>query len=217
MNNRKDAPIGRREFFRRSLGKAAEIAVDAAETRVEDRARQWVRPPFALAELDFLIECCRCGDCAHVCPTGVYFLLSAKFGASAAGTPALDLANKACLMCQDWPCVAACEPGALRLPSPPAAAESGEGSGGGKEDAADGFEIPPPRLALATIDTSRCLPYMGPECGACNNSCPVTGALMWDGPKPRIDPELCTGCGACRVACITEPKSVLIRRLAREK
>ena len=225
MSNREDAPIGRRELFRRGLGKAAEIAVDVAETRVEARARQWVRPPFALAELDFLIECSRCGDCMEVCPTGVIFPLSAKYGAAVAGTPAMDLANKACLMCHDWPCVTACEPLALRLPSPPAAAEpgeetgeeTGEGAPEGENDAAEGFEIPPPRLAHATIDTSQCLPYLGPECGACNNSCPIPGALAWDGPKPRIDPDLCTGCGLCRVACITEPKSVLIRPYLREE
>ncbi len=210
MSKQKDHPLDRREFFRHGLKKAAVIAVDAAEASVEARARQWVRPPFALPELDFLISCSRCGDCAQVCPTGVIFSLSARYGATAAGTPAMDLANKACLMCNDWPCVTACEPRALRLPLVPVVTEEGE------EESTEASGIPPPRLARARIDTSSCLPYLGPECGACNNSCPVPGALLWDGPKPRIDPEICTGCGACRVACITEPKSVLISPLAGE-
>ena len=76
--------------------------------------------------------------------------------------------------------------------------------------------MPLPRLARARIVTPRRLPYLGPECGACGHSCPVSGALLWDGPKPRIDSKICTGCGACRVACITEPKSVLISPLTGE-
>lgn len=202
MSDQDDKPLGRREFFRRGLGKAAGMAVDAVEARAEARARQWIRPPFALDELDFLLACTRCGECVQVCPTGVIFPLAAKYGATAVETPAMDLANKSCLMCHDWPCVAACEPGALLLPQAP---ETEEG-----EKPAEDFEIPLPRLALAVIDTARCLPYLGPECGACNNSCPVPGALLWDGPKPRIDADRCTGCAACRVACITDPKSVLI-------
>lgn len=214
MSEQKDSPLDRREFFRRGLTKAAAVAVDAAEASVEVRARQWVRPPFALPELDFLISCSRCGDCVEVCPTGVIFPLSGKYGATVVGTPAMDLANKACLMCNDWPCVTACEPRALRLPLVPAAVN--EGAEGGQEPA-EASEFPLPRLARARIDTSSCLPYLGPECGACSHSCPVPGALLWDGPKPRIDPEICTGCGACRVACITEPKSVLISPLAGEE
>lgn len=208
-----EAPLGRREFFRRGLGKAAGIAADVVEARAEARARQWIRPPFALAELDFLIACSRCGDCVEVCPSGVIFPLSAKYGAIAAATPAMDLANKACLMCDDWPCVAACEPGALKLPQPEALADDRENADG-RENAETPIPVPRPwpRLALATIHVSKCLPYLGPECGACSDSCPVPGALNWDGPRPHIDPDICTGCGLCRVACITEPKSVLIRR-----
>ncbi len=214
MSEQKDSPLDRREFFRRGLKKAAVIAVDAAEASVEARARQWIRPPFALPELDFLISCSRCGDCVEVCPTDVIFSLSGKYGATVVGTPAMDLANKACLMCNDWPCVTACEPRALRLPLVAAAVNEGEEGG---QEFAEGSEFPPPRLARARIDTSSCLPYLGPECGACSHSCPVPEALLWDGPKPRIDPEICTGCGACRVACITEPKSVLISPLAGEE
>lgn len=217
MSEQKDSPLDRREFFQRGLKKAAAIAVDAAESSVEARARQWVRPPFAIPELDFLISCSRCGDCVEVCPTAVIFPLSARYGATAVGTPAMDLANRACLMCHDWPCVAACEPRALRLPPLPVAGEAGEEARGAvreeEQESAEATGIPLPRLARARIDTSSCLPYLGPECGACSHSCPVPGALLWDGPKPRIDPEICTGCGACRVACITEPKSVLISPL----
>jgi len=72
-------------------------------------------------------------------------------------------------------------------------------------------ESPPlPVIARAEINSETCLPYQGPECGACESSCPVPGALKWDMTRPTIDPEYCTGCGLCREACIVEPKAVLI-------
>ena len=109
------------------------------------------------------------------------------------GTPAMDLLNKACHLCDDWPCVEACEPKALIFPE--------------QED----DEIRAlPFIAHAEIDKQTCLPYKGPECGACESACPVPGALKWDMTKPSIDQELCTGCGMCREACIVEPKAVII-------
>jgi ferredoxin len=59
------------------------------------------------------------------------------------------------------------------------------------------------------IDTETCLPYLGPECGACADSCPVPGALRWEGGlRPVIDDEICTGCALCRQACILDPKAI---------
>ena len=92
-------------------------------------------------------------------------------------------------MCADWPCVAACEPDALTRPDSPA----------------------PAKLARVHIDTDICLPYLGPECGACADSCPVPGALRWtDGVRPVIDEDVCTGCALCREACILDPKAVVV-------
>lgn len=175
------------------MRKAADVVVTEAEHRVNERARSWFRPPHALEELEFLIKCTRCGDCIEACPVDLLlFPLPGKYGAAAAGTPAMDLLNKGCLLCRDQPCVAACEPGALLRPPD------------------EGVEIALPRLALAAIDEATCLPYLGPECGACADSCPVPDALLWDGTKPRIDAEHCVGCGLCREACVSSPNSVSI-------
>jgi NAD-dependent dihydropyrimidine dehydrogenase PreA subunit len=106
----------------------------------------------------------------------------------------MDLLDRGCLMCADWPCVAACEPDALRLPDP------GEGS-----------PPSPAKFAEVRIDTETCLPYLGPECGACADSCPIPGALAWEGGlRPVIDEEICTGCALCRQACILDPKAIKI-------
>jgi ferredoxin-type protein NapG len=189
----------RRGFFRRVAGKAAEKLVEEADARLEARAAQWIRPPFALPELNFLLACSRCEACINACPHGVIFALSASYGLDVAASPALDLGSTGCHLCADWPCVTACEPAALRLPV--------------RDSEAEQAPVLLPRLAMASIDTGQCLPYMGPECGACEGSCPVPGALSWESCRPHIDQALCVGCGLCREACITEPKAVRVTSL----
>lgn len=188
--------MDRRDFFRLGLQKAGTTAVNLVDESVSQRARRWLRPPFARAELEFLLACTRCDKCVEACPHEVIFKLPARLGAQVVGTPALDILNKGCHLCEDWPCVKACEPDALQFP-----VTDGEG------------ELPLPKLARAEINTSSCLPYLGPECGACKPACPVPGALVWDREKPRVDPETCTGCGLCREACVVEPKAVNISSL----
>ncbi len=191
---------GRRAFLRRAAHKTGEAIVKHADAHAANRAAHWIRPPWALDELEFLLACTRCRACLEACPHSVIFGLPARLGAQVVGTPALDLVHRGCHLCEDLPCVTSCEPGALR---PPAC----EDVGGSR---------PLPRLARAAIDTSVCLAHLGPECGACAESCPVEGALCWESEKPRIDAETCTGCALCREACIVEPKAVRIESLYRQ-
>ncbi len=189
----------RRDFFRLGARKAAEAVVRVVDERAMHRARNWLRPPFAQPEPEFLLSCTRCDDCIAACPYDVIFKLPARYGIEVVGTPAMDLANRGCHLCEDWPCVTACEPHALALP----ASELGEDA---------------PRLANLQIDTEVCLPYSGPECGACADSCPVPGALEWkDGVKPHINQDICTGCALCREACILTPKAIAVHAVTDER
>jgi ferredoxin-type protein NapG len=149
----------------------------------------WIRPPFAVSEDQFLLSCSRCHDCVDACPHGVLILLPAVAGLKACDTPVMTLDRFGCHLCTDWPCVSACTTGSLQ----PA-------------------DTPHPPLALAQLDAAACLPYAGPECGACAGSCPVPNGLIWDGPKPVITSS-CIGCGLCREACIVSPKAIYISRL----
>jgi Fe-S-cluster-containing dehydrogenase component len=46
------------------------------------------------------------------------------------------------------------------------------------------------------------------------HSCPVPGALEWEGGiRPVINDTLCTGCALCRGACIVAPKAIPISSL----
>ncbi len=194
----------RRDFFRLGVRKAAEVAAQVVQARVSSTAENWIRPPFAASEPEFLARCTRCDNCIEACPHGVLFALPADSGHRAAATPAMDLLDRGCRMCADWPCVAACEPDALRLP------DREDGSPPGPPPA-------PAKFAEVRIDTETCLPYLGPECGACADSCPVPGALEWEGGlRPVIDAELCTGCALCRQACILDPKAIKISAIIPE-
>lgn len=185
----------RRAFFRTGIKKAAQTILEQVDAHVEARANRWIRPPFALGEMNFLLACSRCDKCLAVCPPKILFRLPVRVGIQSAGTPAMDLTHKGCQMCSDWPCVAVCEPAALRLPAPQ------------KE------KPPRPKLAILHIQTARCLPYQGPECGACGPACPIPGALSWrEGRLPVIHADHCTGCALCREACVTEPKAITIKK-----
>ncbi len=195
--NRAMTNLNRRAFFLAGTQKLAKVAIDQVEARAEKRAKYWIRPPFALSELDFLTTCTRCGACQDACPHQVIFPLPSRLGAIVANTPALDLKNKGCHLCEDWSCVKSCKPGALKFPQ-----------------VNDKTDSPPiPQIAKASINIQSCLPYKGPECGACASSCPIPGALNWHSNKPSIDSEHCIGCGFCRETCIVEPKAIEIKSL----
>ena len=184
--------MDRRDFFRRGFGKATEAAVKVADKRVSERAKKWIRPPHSLPELDFLLACTRCDACIDACPHDVIFPLAARLGADVVNTPALDLLKNGCHLCEDWPCVNACESNALTL----------------IDDEVDNKLSKVNKFANAVINESLCLPFSGPECGVCVSVCPVEGALILEQEKPVIDQAACIGCALCREVCVVEEKAI---------
>ncbi len=208
--------MDRRNFFIAALGKSGKTVVNVIDDRVNKQALHWIRPPYAINELEFILACTRCRACIEACPYQVIFSLSAKTGAKFVGTPALDLLNKGCHLCDDWPCVNVCEVNALSLTEPAMKApvdDEGTAASSATDDDIKNVQTLTPKLAKVTIDKQSCLPYSGPECGACFNSCPIPGALMIDMFKPVINQQLCSGCGLCRENCIVDPKAILISSL----
>lgn len=186
--------MDRRDFLKRGIGKVTETAVKQVDAKIAERVN-WIRPPFALPELEFLLACTRCDACIKACSHELIFPLATRLGADVVGTPALDLLNKACHLCEGWPCVVVCEPKALQTPA------TGEG------------DRVWPKLARVSINEATCLPYLGPECGACRDACPVDEAMSWQHERPIINETRCTGCGLCREACVLEPKAMTISLL----
>lgn len=201
--------MDRRSFFTRGAGKVAKAVTEHSAEQARKNATRWIRPPFAIDELEFLLACTRCDACTKACPYGVIFPLSAKLGAKVVSTPGMDLLNKGCHLCEDWSCVNACETNALKLPDLKEPAETSELS----EPDAYGDQYKErfvPKIANVFINKETCLPYNGPECGACR-VCPVEGAMIWNMEKPEINQSLCAGCALCREACIVEPKAIMIQ------
>ncbi len=226
-----DEVMNRRGFFRRSFGKVASVGSDYVEQKVAEKAKSWIRPPFAQDEFDFILACSRCGDCIDACPHNVIFSLPLQRGASVASTPAMDIPTNACLLCSDWACVTACKDGALSfsvnqvlvtdITEEPHLTDKSANTNNKKSEECliEGnstvvVELPQvkdcPPMASASIDEALCMPYSGPECGACKGSCPIPNTLVWHNEKPSINVESCIGCGQCIQSCITNPKAITI-------
>ncbi|HEX5831809.1 MAG TPA: 4Fe-4S dicluster domain-containing protein [Gemmatimonadaceae bacterium] len=180
-----DQPLNRRAFFSRGLARAVERAASAIGAAVAPP--RYERPPGALPEAAFVAACTRCGACESACPVQAIVPLPTGAGL-AAGTPALDVATTACLMCADMPCAAACPTEALSVP----------------ETGWRGVH-----LARITVDADRCIAFRDVACGVCARVCPVgDDAIVLDARgRPVLQPG-CTGCGQCIAACVTSPSSL---------
>jgi ferredoxin-type protein NapF len=130
-----------------------------------------LRPPWAAAEPEFLARCTRCDACLDACPEHILVRGSGGF-------PVVDFTQRGCTFC--GACVDACKPHALERTAAP------------------------PWAVKASIGAS-CLALNRVVCSACGERCearairfrPALGAA----PTPAIDPDRCTGCGACVAVC----------------
>lgn len=184
-----DPSYGRRDFLKdsvRSVAKAAQEfsrEADAAPTKGPPPIRaDWLRPPGAVGEAFFLERCTKCGDCIKACPPGA---IVAHDGDA---TPVLFADRSPCLLCEDFPCIAACATGAL-LP-------------------VDG--IAQVRMGTAVVSHRFCTAGQG--CHACVSKCP-TNALAMDVASLQliVVAEACVGCGVCEMVCNTVNDRTAIR------
>lgn len=191
-----DKQKSRQHWIKQTIDEARKTVIDTYRAQQDIYARHWIRPPFALPEADFLTLCTRCDACIEACEYGVVFKLSGAVGPLAAFTPALDLMNRGCHLCADWPCVTSCDAGALIIAS----------------DNEDTVVLPV--LARIWVDKDLCLSYQEQSCGVCIDVCPVRDLRCSTESRLSIDQELCLGCGMCREACIGKPKAIHIQSLA---
>jgi ferredoxin-type protein NapF len=130
-----------------------------------------LRPPWALAEVDFLQACTRCGDCVDACLTHIITRDS--------GYPTIDFAAGECTFCGD--CATACTPGALTRAEEQTAWSARA-------------VINESCLARQRVECRVC----GDQCAAgAIRFPPLAGGIA----LPALDQERCTGCGACVAPC----------------
>jgi ferredoxin-type protein NapG len=184
-----DPSYGRRDFIKdsvRSVAKAAQEfsrEADAAPAKGPAPIRtDWLRPPGAAGEGLFLERCTQCGDCIKACPPGAIVAHAQD------ATPVLFADQSPCLLCEDFPCIAACATGAL-LP-------------------VDG--IAEVRMGIARVSHRLCTAGQG--CYACVSKCP-TDALAMDVASLQLTVAAgrCVGCGMCEMVCQTVNDHVAIR------
>ena len=162
-----------------------------------------IRPPGSREERAFLQRCIQCGMCMKVCPTGGLQPAGIEAGVEGLWTPVLvpkiGYCEHNCALCGQ-----VCPTGAIEhLPIP---------------------EKQERRIGLATVDTTRCLPYAyGRECVICEEHCPLDTKAIYlvdatvrtrDGAtkivkQPRVDPELCIGCGICENVCVFADRAAI--------
>ena len=157
-----------------------------AECVPEKFRTDWLRPPGAVEEALFLERCTLCGDCLPACPYG-----SIKKD-PANGYPVIFANESPCQLCDDFPCVAACDTEAL-LP------------------VGERAEV---RMGLAVVNPATCTADQG--CRFCVSRCPCEAIMVvgFEDAYPTVDQEKCVGCGICEQVCSTVNDKVAIKVLS---
>ena len=181
----------RRSFISCCLGLVGGALAGFVLKRHEIKA-QYIRPPGALKEKDFLAACIRCGQCVKACPNHT-LLFSGSPAGWGLGTPYVIPERTPCNLCRGLDtlkCIEACPSRAL-LP------------------VNDHRKI---RMGIAKIDQELCLAYNRVVCRSCQHACPFPDeAITFDNMlRPVIIDESCIGCGLCTYACPTDPRAVLV-------
>jgi ferredoxin len=154
-----------------------------------------IRPPGALGEQEFLARCIRCGECMKVCPTNAIQPTLLEAGLTGLWSPVLNMdvgyCEYECTLCSQ-----VCPTHAIR-----------------QLTVEDKQRV---RIGLAYFDKNRCLPYAyARSCIVCEEHCPTPKKAIWFEEalvktaggesvlvkQPRVDPELCIGCGICQAKC----------------
>lgn len=154
--------MNRRQFLGNMLKTACGVGLvglglGAYSKRASSMPANYIRPPGALPEEDFLGACIRCGLCVRDCPYDILFL--GEVGDEVAtGTPYFIARSGPCEMCEDIPCVVACPTNALDH---------------------ELKDIEESRMGLAVvIDQENCIAFHGLRCEVCFNVCPIRGRAI---------------------------------------
>jgi len=63
---------------------------------------------------------------------------------------------------------------------------------------------------VAVVQGRFCLAYQHSFCSTCVERCPVPGAIVMERGLPRVNSDLCTGCGVCHDLCPAPRNAILL-------
>jgi len=206
--------LPRRQLVGAALAGAALLPLLRASS--SEASPEAIRPPGALPENEFLARCIRCGACVNACPTSALQPSLATAGFEGLYTPVL-VARRGWCEPSCTRCGQVCPTGAIA----PLTTETKGWSRGGPGGS-------PVRIGTAFVDWGRCLPWaMATPCVVCEEVCPTSPKAIWLEPadaaradgravrvqRPRLDPDLCVGCGLCEAKCpVASPAAIRITR-----
>lgn len=186
---------GKREFFKEAFSFLGNTVGELIKSKADifPETRRIIRPPGAGREKEFLGLCTGCDECLKACSQGSIRKLNKGFGV-ADGTPIIVPKETPCYLCDGFPCVKACEEGALR----------------GVDDKED------VKMGKAHVNRSNCMAWGAQFCEHCVRNCPVPGAIYLDKGKPVVSRDKCVGCGICENICNTVNQPLAIRVVPEE-
>jgi formate hydrogenlyase subunit 6/NADH:ubiquinone oxidoreductase subunit I len=194
--------LSRRHFLAAAAAGAALPLAELALPRESALPADFIRPPGAAREKEFLRRCLRCGECMRVCLTNGIQPAGLETGAAGLWTPRLDMrlgyCEYNCTLCGQ-----VCPTDAIAQMHP--------------------VEKRAARIGTAVFDRDLCIPYArGEQCLVCEEHCPTPRkAIVFEegtvaGPKgparvllPRVVRGLCIGCGICENKCPLQGKAAI--------
>lgn len=150
-----------------------------------------ILPPGAGNAERFAARCTSCQLCTANCPAKI--IVPAPNGL---GPVSLDLTRGACRFdCNR--CSQACPTGALR----PLTLELKQKT----------------KIAEARFNPRNCIVFQdGAKCGKCAEACPVRAVTLRRTGAPKLNPELCIGCGACQQVCPAPEKAMTVHEIEKQ-
>lgn len=184
------AGVSRRAFVGGGVAAGCLLVLGGARYAVSGEAV--IRPPGGQDEDYHVAACIRCMRCYEACPRSVIVPSHFENGLVEFRTPTLDFEEDYCDFCQEENggvplCVKNCPTHALKLD--------------------EGATAETTVIGVATIDTYQCLAYRDTGCKKCSEVCPyeaidlIGGGDNGEMPRPRVNTDNCTGCGACEAYC----------------
>ncbi len=181
-----------------SLPVVYSIAKNAQDNGTLSTSEDWgpVTPPGSVNLERFKDKCTGCHICVVKCPSQVLKPAGLEYGFSYMLRPYVsyrsNYCNYECTICADVCPVHAIKPLTVE-------------------------EKKITQVGVATFVIDRCIVYTeGTDCGACSEHCPTQAVHMvpYEGTLtiPKVEPELCIGCGGCESICPVNPyRAILIK------